>query len=92
MASQPAANAERILQHRLNQADHLDGVAARNGNERLAENAERMRAQAQQQYNDRMQRLGVLPDSAPPAPVGDNPTITPPLDPVAAAQNAPAAR
>lgn len=90
LASQPAANAERILQHRLNQADHLDGVAARNGNERLAENAERMRAQAQQQYNDRMQRLGGLPDSAPPAPVGQDPTLTPPLDPVAPAQNAPA--
>ena len=67
LASQPAANAERIFQHRLNQADHLDGVAARNGNERLTENAERMRAQAQQQYNDRMQRLGGLPDSPRPS-------------------------
>jgi hypothetical protein len=79
--SQPAANAERILQHRLGQADHLSDVAARNGNERLAENAERMRLQAQQQYTERMQRLGVQPVVEPPAPVADDPATIPPQEP-----------
>lgn len=42
---------------RLSQADHLRQIAERNGNANLAANADRMEAQALQQYADKAARL-----------------------------------
>jgi len=43
-------NPERIRDQRLDQADHLRQVAEKNGNERLRTTADRMQANAEQQY------------------------------------------
>lgn len=56
--------AQKTLELRLRQADHLTEVADQNGNERLAEAADRMRVQAQQQFEAAIERLdGVPPQS-----------------------------
>lgn len=49
----PAHNAERILQHRTDVADHLRANADRHGNEQLSGTADRMDGSAQQNYNRR---------------------------------------
>lgn len=50
-------NAQRNLDHRLDQADHLRANAERNGNENLSRNADRMEAQAQGQFDSRTERI-----------------------------------
>jgi hypothetical protein len=56
--------AERTFDHRIEQADHLSGIAERNGNERLADTAERMRDNAQRRFDAAEARL----ENMPPAP------------------------
>lgn len=48
---------EQQRDKRLSQADHLRQIAERNGNANLAANADRMEAQALQQYADKADRL-----------------------------------
>jgi hypothetical protein len=47
------ANQQRILDHRLQQAEHLRGISERNGNERLLSTADRMDASATRNFERR---------------------------------------
>ena len=58
--STPLTNAERIQQHRLQQAEHLRSISERNGNEALMNTADRMEARANTNY----QRQSGLPAQA----------------------------
>jgi len=49
--------AQRNLEHRQGQADHLRGVSERNGNDRLLETAEQMEKRARQQFESREDRI-----------------------------------
>lgn len=58
---------------KISQAEHLREIAERNGNANLAANADRMEAQALQQYADKaahLQKFGVT-----------DPTLDPPVEP-----------
>jgi len=61
---------------KLAQAEHLRGIAERNGNANLAANADRMEAQALQQYADKvahLEKFGVTdPELNPQLPVDEN--------------------
>ena len=46
----PLSNQNRIYENRLDQADHLRDVSARNGNDELLETADRMEANAARNY------------------------------------------
>lgn len=59
----PLSNFERIQQHRLQQAEHLRGIAERNGNDHLLDTADRMEASANQNYQ---RQTGALPPTAGP--------------------------
>ena len=48
--SAQTSNAARIRDHRLEQADHLREISARNGNTRLLDTADRMQTSAQTNY------------------------------------------
>jgi hypothetical protein len=71
-------NSQRILDHRLDQAEHLRGIAARNGNEHLLETADRMEANAQENYQ-RQSDPALEQDATPP------PTTTIPANKVSKA-------
>ena len=47
------ANQQRILDHRMQQAEHLRGISERNGNERLLDTADRMEASATRNFERR---------------------------------------
>jgi hypothetical protein len=64
-------NPQRILDHRLEQADHLRGISARNGNEHLLETADRMEANAQKNYE--RQTDTTLEEGATPPPTATVP-------------------
>ncbi len=49
--SAQTSNASRIRDHRLEQADHLREISARNGNTRLLDTADRMETSAQTNYD-----------------------------------------
>ena len=69
-----SSNPQKILDHRLAQAEHLRSISARNGNEHLLNTADRMEANAQRNY-DRQTGLSAPTDSnSLPAP-----TVTDPL-------------
>jgi hypothetical protein len=58
-------NEQRILNHRLQTAQHLRDVAAKNGNQNLLNNADRMEQRAYDHYNSRLNRInGVNGDVA----------------------------
>jgi len=78
------AAARNTLDQRLQQADHLDAIAKQNGNENLGATAERMRDQAQQQYDGALQRLdGTAPvDGFTPGTEPDPSALTAPRMPV----------
>ena len=77
------ANQQRIMDHRLQQAEHLRGISERNGNERLLDTADRMEASAARNFE---RRTGVVVQpptdgSVPPAdgsspPAGETTTVT----------------
>lgn len=62
---QPLGNFERIQQSRLQQAEHLRGIADRNGNEHLLDTAERMQTSANQGYQ---RQSGAQSPAAAPTP------------------------
>jgi hypothetical protein len=68
-----ATNQQRILDHRLNQAEHLRGVAERNGNENLLETADRMEANATRNFERQQQRFAGDP-TVPTTPPGETPS------------------
>jgi len=55
---QALANQQSILNHRLDQADHLRGNSQANGNEHLLETADRMQANANRNFLRQQERLG----------------------------------
>jgi len=55
------AAGRRTLDLRLQQADHLSEIAGQNGNDRLGDAAERMRNQAQEQFNAAGSRMEAMP-------------------------------
>ena len=55
---QALANQQSILNHRLDQADHLRAVSQANGNEHLLETADRMQANANRNFLRQQERLG----------------------------------
>ena len=67
-------NEQRKLDHRLNQAEKLRALAEKNGNERLAETADRMETKAQQRFERRMERIG---EADPQLPLTDAPPFQP---------------
>ncbi|MBM4005361.1 MAG: hypothetical protein FJ295_19060 [Planctomycetes bacterium] len=52
--------AQRNLEHRQQQAEHLHGISERNGNERLRESGERMEKRARQQFESRDDRISSI--------------------------------
>lgn len=77
----PLSNQDRILDKRLQQADHLRAVSERNGNERLLETADRMDASAIRNYERQTGQ-----EYQPPVPVDPNTGLpisdpTSPIDP-----------
>jgi hypothetical protein len=61
-SSQSLENFERIRTQRIEQADHLRGIAKQNGNEHLLETAERMEASAETNYLRQTEPLQNSPD------------------------------
>jgi hypothetical protein len=57
---QRTLNEDRILNHRLDQAEQLRQQSASNGNVRLGETADRMEQNAQQHYEDHSQQINQL--------------------------------
>lgn len=69
---------QRILDHRIQTADHLRQVGERNGNERLEQVADRMQGRAETQQTHRIERIDArqqrfAPSPPPSAPTGDAP-------------------
>jgi hypothetical protein len=68
-ASSPAApRPQQILDQRLQQADHLRAISDRNGNEHLAQTADRMTASAQTNFQRQQAALTAHGNDVPPAP------------------------
>ena len=87
------ANFQRQRDQQLAQADHLRQIAERNGNENLLANADRMEAQALDQYARkaaRLEKFGVTDPALPPG--GVNNPVGPGVDPVLPAAQPAAAR
>jgi hypothetical protein len=72
---QPSANQQRILNQRLEQAEHLRQISAENGNTRLGETADRMEQNAQQRFAHQHRGLDSLQNrqSAPSAEQSPSP-------------------
>ncbi len=71
----PVTNQQRILDHRLNQAEHLRGISERNGNEHLLETADRMEANATRNFERQQQRFAG-DTTVPPSSTGEAPAPT----------------
>jgi hypothetical protein len=54
-------NPQRILDQRLDQAEHLRALSERNGNERLLDTADRMEASANRNFERQQQRFAPAP-------------------------------
>jgi hypothetical protein len=79
--------AQRQRDKRLAQADHLREIAERNGNQNLADNADRMEAQAHELYQQRgnhLNKLGVTDPALDPGTITDPGGLTDPgvIDPL----------
>jgi len=59
------ANQQSILNHRLDQADHLRAASQANGNEHLQETADRMQANANRNFLRQQERLGGTTTTSP---------------------------
>jgi hypothetical protein len=70
---QANGNPQRILDQRLNQAEHLREIAARNGNDHLLNTADRMASNATTNFDRQQQRLTGVP-IAPTTPPATDPT------------------
>lgn len=80
---QQLANFQRQRDQKLAQADHLRQIAQRNGNENLLANADRMEAQALDEYArkaSRLEKFGVSDPALNPGGVSD--PVAPNVDPV----------
>lgn len=64
-------NAERNLEHRLGQADHLRTIGERIGNDRLFGTSDRMARQARDHYELRLGHLGTAASGEAAAPYGN---------------------
>ena len=58
--SQQQINEARIYEHRLGQAERLRTIAERNGNSHLPVTADRMESQANEHFNQRMERIALI--------------------------------
>jgi hypothetical protein len=77
-AEQSLANQQRILDQRMQQAEHLRGIAERNGNTRLLDTADRMNASATRNF-ERQTGTAIQPpptDETAPLPTDGSTTTT----------------
>jgi hypothetical protein len=68
-------NPQRILDQRLDQAEHLRALSERNGNERLLDTADRMEASANRNFERQQQRFA--PPATEPTEGSNAPEATP---------------
>jgi hypothetical protein len=75
VAMQASDNPQRILDHRLQEADHLRAVSTANGNQHLLDTADLMQANATTNYQRQEQRLNqTTPNSSPDSSTTPSPT------------------